>query len=252
MATPPASLHGFMHPIGGLDHVLAMVAVGVFAFVLGRPGALARAAELRRHDDRRLPARRWTASACRSSSSASRFPAIVIGGVGCPRQADAGGRRDGAGRRSSRSSTATPTAPKCRPCVRPRLCARLHRRDGPAPSGGIAAAIGVAKLVGRTASRSRRSPAGCLPWAASAFSPAGSEPLRSSRTRPPGQKALLALMTLATQRGRRLTLGPISSIARSLGFGRPIRSYNSVQPRPGGRPVPAKRSIEKIRTDHCQ
>lgn len=28
-------LHGFMHPIGGLDHILAMVAVGVFAFVLG-------------------------------------------------------------------------------------------------------------------------------------------------------------------------------------------------------------------------
>lgn len=28
-------LTGFMHPIGGLDHVLAMVAVGVFAFVLG-------------------------------------------------------------------------------------------------------------------------------------------------------------------------------------------------------------------------
>ena len=28
-------LHGFMHPIGGIDHVLAMVAVGVFAFVLG-------------------------------------------------------------------------------------------------------------------------------------------------------------------------------------------------------------------------
>ncbi len=27
--------YGFMHPIGGLDHVLAMVAVGVFAFVLG-------------------------------------------------------------------------------------------------------------------------------------------------------------------------------------------------------------------------
>lgn len=27
--------HGFAHPIGGLDHVLAMVAVGVFAFVLG-------------------------------------------------------------------------------------------------------------------------------------------------------------------------------------------------------------------------
>ena len=28
-------IHGFMHPIGGLDHVLAMVAVGVFAVVLG-------------------------------------------------------------------------------------------------------------------------------------------------------------------------------------------------------------------------
>jgi urease accessory protein len=28
-------MHGFMHPLGGLDHVLAMVAVGVFAFVLG-------------------------------------------------------------------------------------------------------------------------------------------------------------------------------------------------------------------------
>ncbi|MBE7186168.1 MAG: HupE/UreJ family protein [Methylobacterium mesophilicum] len=28
-------LHGFGHPIGGLDHILAMVAVGVFAYVLG-------------------------------------------------------------------------------------------------------------------------------------------------------------------------------------------------------------------------
>jgi urease accessory protein len=28
-------LHGFSHPIGGIDHVLAMVAVGVLAFVLG-------------------------------------------------------------------------------------------------------------------------------------------------------------------------------------------------------------------------
>lgn len=27
--------HGFIHPIGGLDHVLAMVAVGIFAVVLG-------------------------------------------------------------------------------------------------------------------------------------------------------------------------------------------------------------------------
>lgn len=28
-------VHGFMHPVGGLDHVLAMVAVGLFATVLG-------------------------------------------------------------------------------------------------------------------------------------------------------------------------------------------------------------------------
>ena len=28
-------MHGFMHPLGGLDHILAMVAVGVFAYVLG-------------------------------------------------------------------------------------------------------------------------------------------------------------------------------------------------------------------------
>ncbi|WGD30139.1 HupE/UreJ family protein [Ancylobacter sp. WKF20] len=28
-------VHGFMHPVGGLDHVLAMVAVGIFAAQLG-------------------------------------------------------------------------------------------------------------------------------------------------------------------------------------------------------------------------
>lgn len=28
-------MHGFLHPIGGLDHILAMVAVGVFAAYLG-------------------------------------------------------------------------------------------------------------------------------------------------------------------------------------------------------------------------
>lgn len=32
---PAGFFHGFEHPIGGMDHVLAMVAVGVFAFVLG-------------------------------------------------------------------------------------------------------------------------------------------------------------------------------------------------------------------------
>src|SRR5687768_13712286 len=30
--------HGFMHPIGGLDHVLAMVAVGLYAALLGDRG----------------------------------------------------------------------------------------------------------------------------------------------------------------------------------------------------------------------
>lgn len=29
--------HGFMHPLGGLDHLLAMVLVGVFAYQVGRP-----------------------------------------------------------------------------------------------------------------------------------------------------------------------------------------------------------------------
>ena len=29
-------VHGFMHPIGGLDHMLAMVLIGVFAYQLGR------------------------------------------------------------------------------------------------------------------------------------------------------------------------------------------------------------------------
>src|SRR2546430_16052290 len=27
--------HGFVHPIGGIDHILAMVAVGLFAVLLG-------------------------------------------------------------------------------------------------------------------------------------------------------------------------------------------------------------------------
>lgn len=34
-AEPAGFVHGFLHPLGGLDHVLAMLAVGVFAFVLG-------------------------------------------------------------------------------------------------------------------------------------------------------------------------------------------------------------------------
>lgn len=31
----PGFVHGFEHPMGGIDHILAMVAVGVFAYVLG-------------------------------------------------------------------------------------------------------------------------------------------------------------------------------------------------------------------------
>ena len=35
MAHGAGFFHGIAHPVGGLDHVLAMLAVGVFAFVLG-------------------------------------------------------------------------------------------------------------------------------------------------------------------------------------------------------------------------
>ncbi len=31
----PGFIHGFLHPLGGLDHILAMVAVGLFAARLG-------------------------------------------------------------------------------------------------------------------------------------------------------------------------------------------------------------------------
>jgi urease accessory protein len=34
-ADPGGLAHGFMHPLGGLDHVLAMVAVGLYAALLG-------------------------------------------------------------------------------------------------------------------------------------------------------------------------------------------------------------------------
>lgn len=35
-ADPSASLaHGFVHPVGGIDHLLAMIAVGTLAFILG-------------------------------------------------------------------------------------------------------------------------------------------------------------------------------------------------------------------------
>ena len=34
-------IHGFMHPVGGFDHVLAMVAVGLYAAMIGGRGARA-------------------------------------------------------------------------------------------------------------------------------------------------------------------------------------------------------------------
>ena len=37
--SPDGIVHGFMHPLGGADHLLAMILVGVFAFQLGRRGA---------------------------------------------------------------------------------------------------------------------------------------------------------------------------------------------------------------------
>lgn len=38
-ASPDGIVHGFMHPWGGPDHLVAMILVGVFAFQLGRRGA---------------------------------------------------------------------------------------------------------------------------------------------------------------------------------------------------------------------
>jgi len=38
-ASQDGIVHGFMHPLGGADHLLAMILVGVFAFRMGRRGA---------------------------------------------------------------------------------------------------------------------------------------------------------------------------------------------------------------------
>lgn len=55
--------HGFAHPMSGLDHVLAMVMVGVFAFQLGGR-ATARADDLRSGDGTR-----WCSRRCRHQRS---------------------------------------------------------------------------------------------------------------------------------------------------------------------------------------
>ena len=89
--------HGFAHPLGGLDHVLAMVAVGLFAAHLGGRALVAGAAVVRlddgcrrrfRNGGDRAAALSRSGSACPSSSSGSRSP------FGCT--PDRG--RDGAGR----------------------------------------------------------------------------------------------------------------------------------------------------------
>ena len=142
-------LHGFMHPIGGLDHVLAMVAVGVFAFVLGGRalwlvplsfvammvvgfglGVARRRPALRRARHRALLDRHRRRRRARPP--------------------DAGGRRDGAGRRLRRLPRPRPRRRNARRRARPRVC---RSASSPRPPllhlAGIGAAIGVARLVGR-------------------------------------------------------------------------------------------------------
>ena len=143
--------HGFAHPLGGIDHVLAMVAVGLFAAQLGGRalwlvplsfvammvvgGAVGMAGiGLPLGRDRDRPFRRRS-RAC-----------------GRMRVSHAGRGRDGAGRRCSRCSTVTRTAPRCRnrsrvlstrpvSCWRPRCCTRSGSSIG-LGLGRAGAAIG--------------------------------------------------------------------------------------------------------------
>ena len=51
-------IHGFLHPIGGLDHILAMVTVGILAYQIGGRALWLGADDLPRRHGRRRPARR--------------------------------------------------------------------------------------------------------------------------------------------------------------------------------------------------
>ena len=49
--------HGFAHPLSGLDHIIAMVAVGLYAAESGWPQSLAGAVSLYHHHDLRRNSR---------------------------------------------------------------------------------------------------------------------------------------------------------------------------------------------------
>ena len=49
--------YGFAHPLSGLDHIIAMVAVGLYAAKSGRPQSLASALSFCRHHDLRRNSR---------------------------------------------------------------------------------------------------------------------------------------------------------------------------------------------------
>src|SRR5262245_10809753 len=65
-------VHGFAHPLGGLDHILAMVTVGIFAWQLGgRALWLVPAAFVLAMAGGAAARSAWPASRCHSSNSAS-------------------------------------------------------------------------------------------------------------------------------------------------------------------------------------
>ena len=84
-------LTGLHHPVSGLDHVLAMIAVGLWGAQLGAPAMLAPAGH--------LPAWSWHWAAlmgllgvrCPASRSASPLSAILLGGRWSPLSAPAAG-----------------------------------------------------------------------------------------------------------------------------------------------------------------
>ena len=149
-------LAGLHHPISGLDHVLAMVSVGLWGAQLGAPAVWL------------LPVTFPMVMAfggmlgligVRAARRRGRHRAVgvLLGVVRARRER---GRRSGWRRRSwasSRSSTVTPTAPSCRRRERPALQRRLRGGDRVLHAIGIA--IGVihagAGAASRCASRGR-------------------------------------------------------------------------------------------------
>ena len=64
-------VHGFAHPLGGLDHILAMVTVGIFAWQLGGRALWLVPATFVLGDGDRRRARHRPACRCRWSNPAS-------------------------------------------------------------------------------------------------------------------------------------------------------------------------------------